>query len=248
MMQAAQAHTTTLSILNTPIRQDAEGRFCLNDCHKAAGGEKSKQPANFMRLDTTRALAEEIAPSSDVRRGVGIPTGPINVINDGKSNGTYVVKELVYAYGMWISPAFHLRVIRAFDAMMQREQIVPAPAIHLALPLPGQSVESTAIFSQQLLTDIIARAEELALASIPRLQQEILRKVILKLAGDQPIDVKNEYYRTSILRRFKPESDEEDKYLFNTWAWEIVPDLADTRGRDEIEAVIRKVVGRSRKK
>lgn len=39
-------------------------------------------------------------------------------------------KELVYAYAMWISPTFHLKVIRAYDAMVSRPAIDPMQVLN----------------------------------------------------------------------------------------------------------------------
>jgi len=104
-----------LTIANTEVKLDTEGRFCLNDLHHAAGGEKKHQPSNFLRLDTTTALIAEMTTSSDMRN-------PLNKVNDGIGNGTYFCKELVYPYAMWISPSFHLKVIRTFDAIQSAPQ------------------------------------------------------------------------------------------------------------------------------
>jgi hypothetical protein len=67
-----------------------------------------------MRLDTTKALIEEI--SNEINQSSDVMSA-FEVVNGGEGRGTYVCKELVYAYAMWISPAFNLKVIRAFDAM-----------------------------------------------------------------------------------------------------------------------------------
>ncbi|WP_219135408.1 KilA-N domain-containing protein [Janthinobacterium sp. UMAB-60] len=98
-----------ITIANTLIAVDKEGRFCLNDLHKAAGAESRHQPAFFFRRPEIQELEAELnsAPAQS------LPT----ITSQGRNGGTYVCKELVYAYAMWISPKFHLEVIRTFDAV-----------------------------------------------------------------------------------------------------------------------------------
>lgn len=85
------------------------GRFSLNDFHRAAGGEAKHQPSNWLRLESTQALIAEISNSSELRN--------IDPVVYRQRVGTFACKELVYAYAMWISAAFQLKVIRAFDAL-----------------------------------------------------------------------------------------------------------------------------------
>ena len=46
------------------------------------------------------------------------------MVRGGLNQGTYAVKQIVYAYAMWISPSFNLKVINTFDALItQRPQL-----------------------------------------------------------------------------------------------------------------------------
>jgi hypothetical protein len=126
-----------LIIANTQIRRDPTGRYCLNDLHQASGGAKRHQPANWLRLDQTAELIAEIENTEKSAGGLlTSEEAPLSTVNDGFGNGTYAVKELVYAYAMWISAKFHLHVIRAYDALVtgaaSTPQPIPAPPNHRA--------------------------------------------------------------------------------------------------------------------
>ncbi|WP_411063261.1 KilA-N domain-containing protein [Vibrio rotiferianus] len=110
---------TNLTILSKDIRT-LDGLYSLNDLHKASGAAKKHQPAIYMQNQQTKQLIIEV--ESDL----GIPRS-VKTMRGGRDKGTWVCKELVYAYAMWISAKFHLQVIRAFDAMVQNELAIPSP-------------------------------------------------------------------------------------------------------------------------
>lgn len=91
---------------------DAEGRYSLNDLHKASGKEDKHQPAFFMRRNETIELIKEIFNSANMQNKIPVDS------KKGRYGGTYVCKEMVYSYAMWISAAFALKVIRAYDALV----------------------------------------------------------------------------------------------------------------------------------
>lgn len=100
----------SLTIANTAIRQDAAGRFCLNDLHRAGGGEARHQPAFFVRRKETTELVDALHEGASADSQT-----PLATVNDGRNNGTYACRELVIAYAAWISAPFHVRVLRTFD-------------------------------------------------------------------------------------------------------------------------------------
>lgn len=132
-----------LVVDGTVIEADKAKRYSLNDLHRAAGGEERHSPRRFMRSDGAQALVAELereAPSLalpqeapdehlggeetalyvDKETGELRPSMPVVTVRGGVANeqGTFVCKELVYAYAMWLSPKFQLHVIRAYDRLV----------------------------------------------------------------------------------------------------------------------------------
>lgn len=106
------------------IRQDDDGRYCLNDLHKASGNLSKHKPAFWLRNEQTQGLISELQNSNSQFSAID---QPVNILRGNFSGdikqGTYVVKELVYSYAMWISAKFHLMVIRAYDALVMEWMI-----------------------------------------------------------------------------------------------------------------------------
>ena len=130
---------SNLAILNTSIRTH-ESLFSLNDLHKASGGAEKHRPSLFIRLDTTQDLISEIQKEVKSTDLIFKTTGGRGL------RGTYACEELVLSYAMWISPKFHLVVLRAFLAMHRKQPQ------QLALPEPEKkfSFEFTEYELQQL--------------------------------------------------------------------------------------------------
>jgi anti-repressor protein len=94
-------------IAGIEITTDEDGRFNLNALHKASGLGKAKQPNNWLRLEQTKELIDEILNSSDMRNN---PTQR----STGKNGGTFAHELLAISYAGWISPKFQLQVNQTF--------------------------------------------------------------------------------------------------------------------------------------
>lgn len=154
----------------------SDGLYCLNDLHKASGGEKRYEPYQWLRLVQTSELIRELEfeqcepqiCGSMKNQSLSEPQiwgsmknqSLIKTIKGfGKNQGTFACRELVYSYAMWISPKFHLQVVRAFDALLSGRAAVsavcpnqlPPSVIPFELSVPRTADEARKLASQLAL-------------------------------------------------------------------------------------------------
>ena len=157
---------TNLTILNNSIRS-YENLFSLNDLHIASGGLEKHRPSLFARNEQTKELIKEIENDRSTKTIFALKT--IRGGSDISKQGTWACEELVLSYAMWISPKFHLIVLRAFLAMHRNQPQ------QLALPEPEKKFtrEFTEHELQQLVWAWFAllRGTELCQVLHPALKQ-----------------------------------------------------------------------------
>lgn len=114
------------------VRTDEEGRYCLNDIQKAVTvgmNPRTVEVYEYLRRPETIELIAEIENTGNSKiKAV--------VSHRGRNGGTYVVKELVYSYAMWISPAFHLKVIQTFRRLNEQGVAIADHAVQDVLNDP----------------------------------------------------------------------------------------------------------------
>jgi hypothetical protein len=121
-----------LVINNLEINTDEHGRYSLNDLHKASGGSNKHKPSLFYRSNSFNDVVEILNAQNRA-------FDPI-VKKQGRYNGgTWVCKELVYKYAMWVNAEFEIRVIQTFDAIVNK---LNTPSSMIALNELTAKIES----------------------------------------------------------------------------------------------------------
>ena len=98
----------TIIINSKEITTDENGRFSLNDLHKASGGQIRHLPNKFMASKSFNEVVNLLIAENSAFKPVVRKTGRYG-------GGTWICKELVYKYAMWVSASFEIEVIRTFD-------------------------------------------------------------------------------------------------------------------------------------
>ena len=125
----------SITLSNTAIRRDAEGRHSLNDLHKAAmaAGKASEvhRPASFLR---TAGVQEFVQTLSDAQNCASVVS-----IKGGKDQGTYADELVALRYAAWINPEFEVAVYRSFRDLKAAERAPATAAPESVAPaLAGQ--------------------------------------------------------------------------------------------------------------
>ena len=124
-------------MFETSIRQDKEGRYCLNDLHKAAIASgldvERKNPSDFFRTEMANNFIKSLQKVADSTTG-----NPV-VSKEGRNGGTYAVRLVAQRYCGWLSSDFEVVVYSAFDQFTMSEQIRNAERQAARLEFPDMT-------------------------------------------------------------------------------------------------------------
>ena len=109
----------TITLFETTIRQDKNGRYCLNDLHKAAMAKgystKGQKPSEFLRNDGVKEFVKEL----DLEAG---NHASIKTVKGRGITGTYATELVSLRYAGWISAKVEVEVYKTFQKVIHNDE------------------------------------------------------------------------------------------------------------------------------
>ena len=116
-LEGAFVKTTNITVFEKTIRIDAEGRFCLNDIHKAAMANgkatESQRPGSFFQSESVQSFIEAVDENATI---VAVKK------TQGRNGGTYATELVALRYAGWISPKVEVEVYRTFQKVAHADE------------------------------------------------------------------------------------------------------------------------------
>ncbi|MGJ8516637.1 P63C domain-containing protein [Carnimonas bestiolae] len=111
---------TVINLHGIQVRIDEEGRYCLNDLHKAAKANgkagNSQRPGEFLKTAQVQRFVDRLTDANNVASVVSI--------KGGKRQGTYAHELVVTRYAAWIDVDFEIDVYATFQQQKKNEAMV----------------------------------------------------------------------------------------------------------------------------
>lgn len=99
-----------ITVFGTNIRKDAEGRFSLNDLHKAAMAKghatESQRPGNFLKTDILKVFIKTLNSKTTIQ---------CVKKNTGATGSSFACAEVFIKYAQWLSPKIGVEVSNLFN-------------------------------------------------------------------------------------------------------------------------------------
>lgn len=117
---------STLSVFDTDVHLDGEGRFSLNDIHRAAIAKglatTSQRPGSFLKNKDVQAFIGQVGTSAT-------RVAPVKKVNGGANPGSYAVRILALRYSAWLDKRVEAEVFHVFDAYISGDESLTADMI-----------------------------------------------------------------------------------------------------------------------
>ena len=116
----------SLEVFDTTVHVDQDGRFSLNDIHKAAMAKgyatKSQRPGVFLKSKEVQAYINELDTDA---------TGVASVVSSkgGKNQGSYGVKLVALRYAAWLDAEAEVDIYSTFAQVLEGDESLTADLI-----------------------------------------------------------------------------------------------------------------------